>query len=102
MTTRFPNVNHLIKRVNVNLPGSSLTDSRKRRREPFKLNTEIEDDDINEEEQSQQTLPFALRGTGGSSVPNPFTASMEREEPYVYMPKRKKLSMFPRNDASNH
>ena len=102
MSTKFPNANHLIRRVNVNLAGITLSDSRKRRREPFKLNTEIEDDDINEDVESQQTLPFALRGTGESSVPNPFTNAMEREEPYVYMPKRKKLSMFPKNDASNH
>ena len=95
---RSNNTNHLIRKVNVNLSGFNISDSRKRKREPFKFAHE----DDNNIESEHDDFPMSLRDNSGVVKQiDPFRFEKE-EEPLVHMPKRMKLKHNLYQDSSNN
>ena len=82
---RFPPLNYLTRRVNVKLNHLNISENRKRRKEPYKFdNISMENED-----NTNSDLPFALR-TGGATL-DPFDYNAEEDNnQYVYLPKRKR------------
>ena len=93
--TDFAPSSNLIRRVNVNLNGFSLSDNRKRRREG-------EDTMGSGGPTSNQPLPFALRSEHFNGAPNPFSSEQDDNDEYVFLPKRKKVRPFLNSSASNN
>eukprot|EP00345_Euplotes_harpa_P018525 CAMPEP_0168337470 /NCGR_PEP_ID=MMETSP0213-20121227/12210_1 /TAXON_ID=151035 /ORGANISM="Euplotes harpa, Strain FSP1.4" /LENGTH=240 /DNA_ID=CAMNT_0008342967 /DNA_START=16 /DNA_END=738 /DNA_ORIENTATION=+ len=92
----YNSVNHLIKRVNVNLGSFNISDSRKRRRETFKFGNVDEDDELGT---AEQDLPFSLRENTNTS--NSRAAEFNGDDnSYVYLPKRVKGRISSHQDES--
>ena len=96
--TRFNSTSHLVKKININLGGFNISDSRKRKRDPFKFNS---DEDANIESEHND-FPMSLRDSSVSlKQTDPFKLDT-KEEPYVYFPKRMKLTNIHSNNSSSN
>ena len=83
----------------------SMHENRKRKRNPFKFGSNNDnndcDNDDNRMESPTSQLPRALQEENVRCANNPFLCKKEAEEEMVYLPKRKKLSMFTSQNPSN-
>jgi hypothetical protein len=93
---KFPQTNHLLRRVNVNLDNINISDNRKRRPAPFRFTSESMDEndngdgDNNNAQNTTCNLPFNLRN--GHTSLNPFAVEANDDDRMVYLPKRKKMT----------
>jgi hypothetical protein len=96
------NSSNLLGRLGYGLNPLSMHENRKRRRQPFKFGSNNDNDnDDNRMDSPTSHLPNALKEENAKYANNPFIAKTQAEEEMVYLPKRKKLSMFSSQNPPN-